>query len=398
MRTTAELRKSAIFAVALATHLCVFTALLPAQDADRNFSGRWQLNQARSDIRSHFDIPDQFLRVTQTDSTMTVATSAREGDAPTGITYPLSGKPLKSQSGGFTFNIATKFEGSALLANVIVGGQVDYVLSERWSKSRDGSRLTVERTLENKGSQVDSTLVYDNLDIPPPPQVSERRVQPEPAAPTRPQVQALARREPPVQANPTEYVLAAGTRILLRLTNAVNTKHTAAGDHIYLQTAVPLFQNGRVVIPQGSYVTGEITESQRAGRVKGKSELNLRFDSLTLPNGVVRDFRSRAGSVDTAGNLDRTEGRITGEGSKGKDAGTVASTTAAGAGIGSIAGAAAGSLGMGAGIGAAAGAAAGLARVFGSRGQDVVVPAGTSMEMVLDRELRYTDAELGRIQ
>jgi type IV secretion system protein VirB10 len=160
-----------------------------------------------------------------------------------------------------------------------------------------------------------------------------------------------------------------------------------------------VFQNGRLIIPPGSYVTGTITESQRAGRVKGKSALDLRFETLTLPNGVSRDFRSRAGSIDTQGNLDRNEGRITGDSTKGKDAGTVAGTTAAGTGIGSIAGAAAGNLGMGAGIGAAAGAVAGLGRVFGTRGQDVNIPAGTTMEMVLDRELRYSEMELfGRIQ
>ena len=139
--------------------------------------------------------------------------------------------------------------------------------------------------------------------------------------------------------------------------------------------------------------------SQRAGRVKGKSALNLRFDSLTLPNGVTRDFRSRLGSADVSGNLDRSEGKIKGEGNKGGDARTVGQTTAAGAGIGSIAGAASGHLGMGAGIGAAAGAAAGLAGVLGSRGPDVVLQAGTTMELVLDRELRFTAAELrARVQ
>jgi type IV secretion system protein VirB10 len=204
---------------------------------------------------------------------------------------------------------------------------------------------------------------------------------------------------PPEVAPSPEYVIAAGSRILLRLTNSLNTKRTVAGDRVYLQTATSVFVNGHLIIPAGSDVIGTVTESGRAGRVKGKSALNIRFDSLTLPNGVTRDFRSRAGSVDTAGNLDRSEGRIQGEGTKGKDAGTVAKTTAAGAGVGSIAGAIGGSPGMGAGIGAAVGAAAGLARVFGSRGADVVVPQGTTMEMVLDRDLRFTAAEIsGRNQ
>jgi len=146
------------------------------------------------------------------------------------------------------------------------------------------------------------------------------------------------------------------------------------------------------VIPRGSYVIGTVTESERAGHIKRKSALNFRFESLPLPNGVTRDFRSRAGSVDAQGNLDRDEGKITGDGSAGKDTATVAKTAAAG--TGTIAGAAGGNLGMGMGVGAAAGAVAGLAGVFSSRGKDVVIPQGTTMEMVLDRELRFTDSEL----
>jgi len=62
--------------------------------------------------------------------------------------------------------------------------------------------------------------------------------------------------------------------------------------------------------------------------------------------------------------------------------------------VGAIADSAAGHGGMGAGIGAAAGAAAGLAAVMLSRGSDLVLPKGTSFEMVLDRDVRYQPAEL----
>jgi hypothetical protein len=41
-----------------------------------------------------------------------------------------------------------------------------------------------------------------------------------------------------------------------------------------------------------------------------------------------------------------------------------------------------------------AGAAAGLAGILLSRGPEVVLPAGTTMEMVLDRDLRFTDEQL----
>jgi type IV secretion system protein VirB10 len=92
--------------------------------------------------------------------------------------------------------------------------------------------------------------------------------------------------------------------------------------------------------------------------------------------------------------VDRTEGTITGEGNKAGDARTVAGTAGMGASVGSIAGAASGHLGMGAGLGGAIGGLAGLASVLGSRGPDVVLPKGTTMEMVLDRDLLFTPEEL----
>jgi hypothetical protein len=46
------------------------------------------------------------------------------------------------------------------------------------------------------------------------------------------------------------------------------------------------------------------------------------------------------------------------------------------------------------GIGAAAGAAVGLATIFHGKRPEAVLPAGTTLEMVLDREVRFSPAEL----
>jgi hypothetical protein len=151
-----------------------------------------------------------------------------------------------------------------------------------------------------------------------------------------------------------------------------------------------------LIIPRGSIVIGTVAEAQKAGRVKGRSSLSLRFESLTLPNGVARDFRALPDQVDGRGSVDKSEGKIEGDGNKGGDARTVGTTTAAGAGIGGVIGAASGHVGAGLGIGAAGGAAAGLAGVLGSRGPEVVLPPGTTMELVLDRDLRFTREELQR--
>jgi type IV secretion system protein VirB10 len=178
--------------------------------------------------------------------------------------------------------------------------------------------------------------------------------------------------------------------------NSVSTKQSAVGDRIYLETVFPVMVNGRIVIPPGSYVAGTVTDVKRPGRVKGRGEIYVRFDSLTLPNGVTRDFRARIGSLDgrASEELEREEGKIKSEGNKSGDARTVGEAAGAGASVGTIAGAVGGNAGMGAGIGAAAGAAAGLVGVLLSRGPEAVLAKGTTLEMVLDRPLLFDDSEL----
>lgn len=203
-----------------------------------------------------------------------------------------------------------------------------------------------------------------------------------------------------VQAAPppesASYTVEAGSKVLLNLINSISTKHTLAGDRVYLETAFPILVNGRIVIPVGSYVSGAVTQVKKPGRVKGLGELHIRFDSLTLPNGVSRDFRARIGGMDgaAAGHLDRTEGRVVSDTNKGGDARSIAETTVVGTSVGAIAGNAAGSAAMGIGIGSGAGAAAGLIGVLATRGPDAVLAKGATVEMVLDRNLTFSESEL----
>ena len=161
--------------------------------------------------------------------------------------------------------------------------------------------------------------------------------------------------------------------------NSVSTKTAVSGERVYLESVFPILVNGHVVIPPGSYVAGTVTEVKRPGRVKGRGELYVRFDSLTLPNGVTRDFRARMGSLDGRApeTLDKSEGKIKGEGDKPGDIKTVGEATGIGATVGGLAGAAAGHAGMGAGLGAAAGATAGLIGVLLTRGPDAILAKGT---------------------
>jgi type IV secretion system protein VirB10 len=192
------------------------------------------------------------------------------------------------------------------------------------------------------------------------------------------------------------FTVQPGTRIPLSMINSVNTKNSAEGDRVYLQTVFPILANGKIVIPPGSYVEGTVTEVKRPGRVKGKGELFLRFDSLTLPNGVTRDFRSRVGAIDGRADekLMRTEGKIQSEGNKAGDVQTVGVAAASGASLGAIIGASSSRAGLGAGIGGAAGAAAGLMGVLLTRGPEATLPKGSTIEMLLDRPLSFSEQEI----
>ena len=192
------------------------------------------------------------------------------------------------------------------------------------------------------------------------------------------------------------YTVDPGTKIPLNLINSISTKNAAEGDRVYLETVFPILSNGKIIIPPGSYVAGTVTQVKRPGRVHGRGELYVRFDSLTLPNGVTRDFRGRIGGLDGRANeeLDKSEGKIKSEGNKAGDLKTVAEGAGIGASVGSIAGATAGHVGMGAGIGAAAGATAGLVGVLMSRGPDAILAKGTTIEMVLDRPLEFEQKEV----
>ena len=195
---------------------------------------------------------------------------------------------------------------------------------------------------------------------------------------------------------PAQFTVETGTKVPLSLINSISTRHSAEGDRVYLETVFPLLANGRIVVPVGSYVAGTVTQLKKPGRVKGRGELYVRFDTLTLPNGVTRDFHGRIGSMDgnAKDELDRTEGKVRSEGNKAGDARTVGEAGAAGASIGTIAGAASGHYGMGAGIGAAAGVAAGMVGVLVSRGPDAVLARGSTLEMVLDRQISFNESEL----
>ena len=189
-----------------------------------------------------------------------------------------------------------------------------------------------------------------------------------------------------------EITVPADTAIPLALANTINSRTAYVGQGVYCETIYPITVGNRIVIPVGSYVKGAITQVVRPGRVKGKAQLGIRFDSLTLPNGTTRTLRATLSAY--AGNGDqgfiREEAKIEGESSKGKDAGDIATSGTQGAIIGAVAGRSA----KGAGVGAAAGGLGGLILVLATRGKEIILPSGTNLELQLALPLTFQRDEV----
>ncbi|MBI4904756.1 MAG: hypothetical protein HY820_14035 [Acidobacteria bacterium] len=373
----------------------VLAAACLAQSGE--FSGVWTLNATRSVISPQAAPPGQILKIEHEANTVLCTATGTPGAAPVATSYTTDGKESKSTVGGVTRSSVVKWEGSALLVNTIVredSGQ--YVIMERWRASRDGATLTIRRQIQRNGSESESTLIYEKDGARPviteaQPAASQPILIERQAAPRR-----LAARPPEAKPAKEEYAIDAGTKVPVRLRGSLTSKSAQLGDKVYLETVFPVVSEGRLIIPIGTEVVGVVSHVKRPGRRSGRGELAIRFETLTMSNGITRDLRAPIGGMDgnSKGELDRDEGIVKSESGKGRDAKTVGKTTAAGASVGSVAGAATGRWGTGVGIGAAGGAAAGALGTMMQRGPDAVLPSGTILEMVLDRTLQFKVAEL----
>jgi hypothetical protein len=183
-------------------------------------------------------------------------------------------------------------------------------------------------------------------------------------------------------------VLTPGTQIPLVMTNAISSRNAKPGDPVYFETLFPIARDGKIVVPAGSYVHGEVLNARRAGRVRGRAQLFVRINLLILPNSYVVDFNALPSGAGTGGNDDVTkEGSLTGDTDRMNDAGTIIRSTTAGAGIGTFVGVAAGNIARGAAVGLGVGAAAGVLAVLLSRGPEIELPRGTSMDIELKRNV-----------
>jgi type IV secretion system protein VirB10 len=202
--------------------------------------------------------------------------------------------------------------------------------------------------------------------------------------------------QPAAAPAPQTFTVPAGTKVLLSLKSAINTKTAQQGDGVYLVSSFPVVGNSRIMIPVGVYVQGVVDRVVRPGRVKGRAQLDLHFTTMIFPNGQVVEVPGVLNSLPGSDGpkVKGNEGTVEQAGNKGRDVANVLKGAAIGAEGGVIGGAASGDLAKGVGYGSAAGAAAGAIYTLFTRGNEIAIPTGTSVEMVLQRPLVLQESQL----
>lgn len=198
-------------------------------------------------------------------------------------------------------------------------------------------------------------------------------------------------------AGATTYLVPAGTKVLLTLQASVNTKSAKPGDGLYLQSAFPVIVGNRVLIPAGMYVQGIVDGVDRPIRIKGHAQLKIHFTSMIFPNGSVVEIPGVLNSIPgSKGPKVRNggEGTVEQSGNKGDVAKSAGKGAVYGAGGGVLVGSAEGSALKGVGYGGLAGAVVGSAVSLFTHGNDIDIPAGSQVEMVLQRPLLLQDSNL----
>jgi hypothetical protein len=148
----------------------------------------------------------------------------------------------------------------------------------------------------------------------------------------------------------------AGAMLRIRINRGLDSNHIQPGTNFDGTVLTDVVADGAVAIPRGAAVTGTVIEARKAGTFKGRGELSLQIDSLSL-----------------GGNVYPLTTEVWAQNGRDKTAGTVGNTVGLGA-FGALLGAIAGG-GTGAAIGAGVGAGAGLAGSAASpRGQIIIPP------------------------
>jgi hypothetical protein len=166
--------------------------------------------------------------------------------------------------------------------------------------------------------------------------------------------------------NGRKVTVPAGTRILIRTTDPIDSSKQKAGFRFTASLETNLQADGTVVAPWGSIVYGRLAQASSAGRMSGSSQLTLELTDIVI-NGTAYPLLTSTYEVKGKGSGGGTAKKVIG-----------------GAGLGALIGGIAGG-GKGAGIGVAAGAVGGTALAGATKGEQIQIPSESLLEFRLQQ-------------
>ena len=166
--------------------------------------------------------------------------------------------------------------------------------------------------------------------------------------------------------NQKRVTVPAGTRILIRTVDSIDSSKQKAGYRFTASLEANLQAGGVVVAPRGTTVYGRLAQASSAGRMSGSSQLTLELTDIVIKGNAYPLLTSTY------------EVKGKGEGSK------TAKKVIGGAGLGALIGGIAGG-GTGAAIGVAAGAVTGTAIAGSKKGEQLLIPSESLLEFRLQQ-------------
>jgi BON domain-containing protein len=213
----------------------------------------------------------------------------------------------------------------------------------------------------------DKMEVGSSMAMNPPPAPESQTTSTEGPAGPKPEVSQA----PPPPPAPRKVTIPAGTTVRIRMIDSIDSKTSQPGQSFLASLEAPIVVGDQVVVPKGADVTIKLVTAKSAGKIKGKSELELQLAEL----------KAHGKSYPVQSSTYREEGA-----SRGKQ---TAKRVGAGAGIGALIGGIAGG-GKGAAIGAGIGAGAGTATQLLTKGPQVKVPSETKLDFDLASPVQIT--------
>lgn len=168
----------------------------------------------------------------------------------------------------------------------------------------------------------------------------------------------------------TDFIVANGETVVASLNRGLSTESAREGDRFTATVRQPSHLEGAII-------EGHVSNVQRSGRITGRSQMTLNFDSIRLRDG--RSYRF-AGLVESVRTTRGETVKIDNEGVVRDDSQTnkTVQRTAIGTAVGAIIGAIAGG-GKGAAIGAIVGAGGGAGSVYVQGREDLDLEQGTEL-------------------